>query len=203
MPNLKRFSVVLAFSLLLTAAPLLTHAETTTLFSDINGAQQVPSMATPGVASASMLYDSTTRELTWAILFIGLETNATAAHFHAAAAGSVGPLKIDIGAFSRETNCFPLGSLCPFPSVTAGHLMGSTVVDEEDVASLLGEGWYIDLHTVGNPTGELRGVVQNSTAQVAWPMTAQVPEPSMPGLLLLGLGSLVVARVRPRSMSST
>lgn len=179
---LKRIGLALALTLLVVGAPLSASATSITLFADLDGSQEVPGVATAGVGSAAMIYDTDTGVVQWAILFTGLTTDLVAAHFHAAPAGVNGMIRIDIGA----------NSIGGIPAATSGMLVGSAMVDPADVAALLDEGFYINLHTTMNMQGEIRGVVQNTTTQ-------GVPEPAVAALLLLGLGGLTFAGRRTRA----
>lgn len=172
----KRFLSGLALALLLAAAPVSASAVSITLFADLDGGQEVPSVTTNGVGSAAMIYDTVSGLLQWAILFTDMTSNGILAHFHAAPAGQIGGVVLDIGANST-------GGV---PFATSGMIVGSATVNAADVADLLNEGWYINIHSVNNGGGELRGVVQNTTTQ-------GVPEPATSALLLMGLGGLVFA----------
>jgi len=101
--------------------------------SAILGLAQVP---TPGGGMTfSLTYDITVQNLT------GIPT---AAHIHAGVAGTAGPV------------VFPL----TFTSATrgAGTLAGEiTGLDFADVEDVLGERWYVNVHTARNPQGEVRG----------------------------------------------
>jgi len=94
---------------------------------------QVP---TPGGGvTFSLTYDITVQNLTGV---------PTAAHLHDGVAGTAGP---------------PVFALT-FTSATlgAGTLAGEiTGLDFADVESILGERWYVNVHTSENPAGEVRG----------------------------------------------
>jgi hypothetical protein len=120
------------------------YAETFTCDVSLDGSQEVPPVETEATGTASVMFDSETRELTWEIEFSGLSGEATAAHFHGPAApgNNAGPM-VDIGEFSGLSS----------------PMSGSTTLTEEQTSALLDGQMYINIHTAENPDGEIRGQV--------------------------------------------
>lgn len=82
-------------------------------------------------------------ELTIRARFSGLSSPATAAHLHHAARGRRGDVAfaVDLGAATE----------------TAGEFTDTVTLTGAQVAELRSERYYLQIHTVGNPGGELRG----------------------------------------------
>ncbi len=158
MIQFRRAAHALALFALLAWVPVSASATKITLFADLDGSQEVPAVSTSGLGSAAMIFDTTTNVIEWAILYTDVSSQVFGVHFHSAPAGVNGGIIINIGAIS------------PIPTGTSGVLTGSAVVPTGEVSNLLNEGWYINIHTVNNGTGEIRGLVQNATAQVPEPM---------------------------------
>ena len=85
---MKRLVAILAVALF-ALVPVTGFAATVALNATINSSQVVGGSDTNGIGSAAMLYDTSTNELTWAILFTGLTGPLTNAHFHGPAAPGI------------------------------------------------------------------------------------------------------------------
>ena len=79
--------------------------------------------------------------LTWTLKFHGLTGAATAAHIHLGAKGKPGPVIV------------PLCGPCKSPTNGKSKLNASTI------SSLADGKMYVNVHTVKNPNGEIRGQV--------------------------------------------
>lgn len=157
----------------LLAVPGWSQAATYSLFASLDGAQEVPSVPTPGTGTGVMTYDNVTNLLSWNITFSDLLAGTTVAHFH-------GPAAPGMGASPIVT--IPLGASL---GMTSGTLLGSATITDTNEAQLLSDLWYINIHTSLHPGGEIRGQVQ------------VVPIPA--ALWLFGSGLLaLVALVRRR-----
>jgi hypothetical protein len=135
------------------------------LSASLDGAQEVPPVPTPATGSASMTYDNVSNLLSWTITFSGLIGTTTDAHFH-------GPAVPGVSA----------GITVPIPhtdGLTADTLIGSATITEAQEAQLLGNLWYINIHSTFRPGGEIRGQV--------------VPEPATLLLVVGGIAGLALA----------
>ncbi len=140
----------------------------------LNQAQEVPASGSTATGSAFGTLDDVSGLLSWNITYAGLiGGRAAGMHFHGpAAAGVNAGVVVDIG------NLNGLGS----PNI------GSTTITAPQIAQLLADSWYLNIHTPQFPGGEIRGqVITGST----------VPEPVTLGLI--GLALLGVAATRRRS----
>jgi predicted secreted protein with PEFG-CTERM motif len=120
------------------------YAETFECTTSLDGSQEVPAVETDGTGTATLTFDSETRELGWEIEFSDLSGNATAAHFHgAAASGSNAGVQVDIGDISGLDS----------------PMNGTAVLSAVQATALLDGEIYINIHTEENPDGEIRGQV--------------------------------------------
>ena len=106
----------------------------------IDGLQPVPPTGSPGTGIGNVTYDQGTGVLSWNIIFGGLTTLQTAAHFH-------GPAPFGVNA-----------------GVQVGIGVGSPAIGNAPItavqgADLLNGLWYVNIHTTQFPGGEIRGQV--------------------------------------------
>jgi len=125
----------------------LPAAQAEILFSaELLGSAEVPPNASPGTGTALLTLNDAQTEVAYHIEFSGLLGTETAAHFHNAPPGVAGGVVFGL----------PLGS--PKDGVWA--------VGPAEVAMLLAEEIYVNVHSTMFPGGELRGDMQRLTTAV-------------------------------------
>jgi hypothetical protein len=135
-------------TLALLSMPGWSHAATYSLYASLDGNQEVPINASPGIGAGMLTYDDVANQLNWNITFSGLLAGTTAAHFHGPAApGAVAGVQIPI-------------SLGAFAGARSGTLIGMATLTATQETQLLSDLWYINIHTTMFPGGEIRGQVQ-------------------------------------------
>lgn len=125
------------------AAATTGFAEEMKFKADLKGSEEVPPIQTSATGTADITYDSDSKNLSWTIEHSGLSGDVTAAHFHGpAAVGANAPpvVPIDVTALAK----------------------GSATLDAAQAADLADGRWYLNLHTVANPDGEIRGQVMKA-----------------------------------------
>ena len=106
------------------------------------GEQQAPvPVNSAAKATLNATFNQDAKTLAYPITFSGL--NPIGVHFHQGAAGTVGPIVVDLKPAT--------GSIV---SPTTGITRALTAAEETD---LLGGNWYVDLHSNAHPDGEIRG----------------------------------------------
>jgi len=115
----------------------------------MNGASEVPAVPGNGTATGSLTFIGS--HLFYSITYSGLSSSATAAHIH-------GPADPTIGA----------GVIVPLatPSGTSGTISGSATLTPQNLAYLLAGQTYLNIHTINNGGGEIRGQI--------WPIQFRV-----------------------------
>jgi uncharacterized protein (TIGR03118 family) len=108
----------------------------------MNGAAEVPPVATPATATGSLTLVGS--QLYYDINYSGLKGAATAAHIH-------GP--------ADATNPAPVLIPLNNPTGTSGNLNGTVSLDSAAMAYLLSGLTYINIHSVSNQSGEIRGQI--------------------------------------------
>jgi CHRD domain len=106
---------------------------------DLSGTSEVPPVTTAAKGTATASLDTATKALTWNVTFSGLTPTAGHIHGPAAPGANAGVL-------------VPLGNP-PF----ASPIKGSATLTDAQVSDLEAGKTYINLHTVDNKGGELRG----------------------------------------------
>ena len=115
------------------------NAETITLKADLKGSNEVPPNTSAATGTAEAVLDTDSKNLKYTITYSGLSGPAVGAHFH-------GP-----GEPGKNA-----GIVLPFKTVQS-PIEGSATLTDAQIADLLAGKWYANIHTGGNPGGELRG----------------------------------------------
>jgi hypothetical protein len=135
-------AVVVAMGVVLgcCAAPAL--ADFAVLTSTMKGANEVPVPGDPAATgTATVILDSTTGRVCYFVVTSGLAEPVTAAHIHAGAAGTPGPVVIP---FSTPTHGFTIGC------TTALLPLVQSIIDNPS-------GYYTNVHNAQYPGGAIRG----------------------------------------------
>ena len=124
----------------------------------LSAAQEVPAPSVAGVTPSgrAWIVDNGTT-LTYYYEYSGLSSNANNAHIHRAAAGVAGPVIVPI-TFYPATSRVIAGTV----DMTLADVAPSAgeTVSPDSLRTLLNNGnAYVNVHTVNNPAGEIRGQV--------------------------------------------
>ncbi len=106
----------------------------------MRGANEVPPVVTMGFGQVDAVLNKDTNQLRWKVSYSGLSGPATAGHFH-------GPAPVGANA----------GVVLPFPGQMSSPMEGSATLTAAQVSDLMAGRWYANIHTAGNPGGEIRG----------------------------------------------
>jgi CHRD domain len=158
--------VALGLALLLVAgASGAGQATTIRLATTLNAAQEVPApngnvAGARGTFTATASRSATGASLEWELTFSELTGPAVAAHIHTGQRGSAGPVVV------------PLCTPCQSPA------SGTANANAAVVEALQTGGAYVNVHTVLNAPGEIRGQI-GVTANVTTALTArqEIPRP--------------------------
>jgi hypothetical protein len=164
-----------------------------TFVGSLAGANEVPTVASPGTGSATVVLDSTAQTIRVNATFSGLTSNDVAAHIHCCAPlGTNAGVATTVPAFPG----FPLGVTSGSYSSAVFDLTQPTIynpafvtleggtIPQAEAALIAGieHGMtYLNIHTTNNPGGEIRGQLE------------PVPEPTtlvLWGTMMAGLGMI-------------
>jgi len=112
----------------------------------MTGAQETPAVTTSASGTIDANYNRLTKTLSYKITFSGISgTGATAAHIH-----GLGEPGIMAGV---------LQTFVGFPTATSGTYSGTLLIDGVKFTEeyLLGGRYYMNIHSVARPAGEIRG----------------------------------------------
>jgi plastocyanin len=127
-----------------TPVPTTAAVSTGSLFALLTGANEVPATTSSGTGSVTLTLNADTGVITGSWNATGLTSSLTAAHIHRGAPRTSGPIVVP---FSN-------------PPTTGGSYSTSTSsVDPALIREILANpgGFYVNIHTTNNPTGEVRG----------------------------------------------
>ena len=124
----------------------------TTFTATLNGAQEVPPSGSAGMGSATVVLNGAETMVTVDVSFSGLGSNANAAHIHGPAPAGM--------------NASPIITLTGVPSATSGTIPQQThPISAAQVVDLKNGLHYVNVHTTGIGSGEIRGqLAQGPTA---------------------------------------
>ncbi len=178
------FSAVLVLMAALLAASA-THAAPITFVGELAGGNEVPPVPSPGTGLATVVLDPTAQTIQVNVTFSGLTSNDNAAHIHCCA-----PLGTNVGVATTVPAFpgFPLGVTSGTYSSAVFDLTQPTIYNpafvtleggliQAEAALIAGietEMTYLNIHTVNNPGGEIRGQLEpvpEPTALLRWGTT--------------------------------
>jgi hypothetical protein len=173
----------------LAAAP--AAAQTYSLMATLNGAQQVPPVATPATGMATILYRPNFGMPAMGSLTVMLQINnlsspllsvaGSPGHIHIGGRGEVGPVVIPfVGLTPGQSGTFSYSNTFDLSSLTPAQLANVAVLNSQLQSTAVGReiGFYVNIHTVAFPEGEIRGQI------------GVVPEPSTYALMATGVAGL-------------
>lgn len=120
----------------------IVEPSTTRLVASLDGAQEVPPVATAATGELEMFLFQPDNILAWTMSTTGM--TPTAGHLHRGVTGTNGPIVVNMG---------------PGPGPWCGV---SDRLSEADVATLLSGGIYTNVHSAAVSTGEIRGQVRRA-----------------------------------------
>ncbi len=151
--------IVTAVILLVSTAPVIAGAASgSTFVANLSGAEAVPSRVTLAQGQALFQLSPDGTELSFELTVANIE-DVVASHIHLAPAGSNGPVVATLfgGAPSGPFN----GTLAQ-GTITAAQLSGLLAGSSLDVliAEINAGNTYVNVHTLANPGGEIRGQIR-------------------------------------------
>jgi hypothetical protein len=123
----------------------------------LTSAQQVPGNTSAGYGSLDGVYDRRTKTFTYKLTWNDLSSAVNGIHIHGTAGRGFVALPAPSGPFPSSV----AQSATSFSTAKSGSYSGSLYVDNVVIkeADLLNGRFYIDIHTVNYPGGEIRGQV--------------------------------------------
>ena len=113
------------------------------IIGNLDGTQQVPMVTSTARGVITGTLDKASNTFRYSVTFQGLMPMG--AHFHTGAPGVNGPIVIDI----PKNNPAQDGYVSP--------IAGAFILSPANAAALVGNGLYVNLHTMAYPGGEIRG----------------------------------------------
>jgi len=130
----------------------VSYGAITTLSGTLNGANESPSNASPGIGFTTVIYDSTAHTLSVNVTFSGLTGPTTASHIHCCTA-TAGTGTAGVATTTPTFAGFPTSYNPAF--ITANG--GTTASAEAALAGGFANGTsYLNIHTTPFPGGEIR-----------------------------------------------
>lgn len=116
----------------------------------LSGAKEVPAVATANSGTASFWLDGANGELYYDVtLTANTPFSLTASHIHTGTADVSGGVAFNLAPVTQTTYI-----------TDSFSFNGSISLSEAEMLTALADGYYINVHTTDNPTGELRGQVE-------------------------------------------
>lgn len=146
---MKNLMTLLFFALF--AAPQLSDAQIK-ISGTLSGRNENPAIASTATGTIDGIFDPWSRVIAFRVEFSGLTANATAAHFHSGAAGTNGPVVVDL-----VSQGFPVG-------VKSGEFVKVLTLTEAQAVDLMTGNLYVNIHNANFPGGEIRAQIRYGTA---------------------------------------
>jgi hypothetical protein len=149
--------VAAAMAMLVLGASATASAQTVRLTAVLSGANEVPPLAagTGAAGSAEVFVNLATRVLTYEVKVFNMPTNTTAGHFHVGGPGLAGPVVVNL-APPAVNDDFTLRGSANGSAFSVRADQGIRTWDDF-IQALVGGQVYVNIHSVANGGGEIRG----------------------------------------------
>ena len=124
----------------------------------LSGTQEVPANASTAKGTFEGIFDPYSRVIAFRFDYSGLTANATASHFHIAAAGTNGGVTLDF-----VSQGFQTGN-------TSGEFVKVLTLTQAQAEALIAGRIYVNIHNASFPGGEIRGQINYNQ-----PLTRTIP----------------------------
>jgi hypothetical protein len=155
---MRRAFLEMAAVMFMVGAAASAEAQTIQMRAQLAGSNEVPPIVTGAHGMATVTVDMATQTVSWVIDVFNMPSGTNNAHFHVGGPGVAGPTVVNIPFPANVSNDFRLTG-----SATSANLLPRNEQGirswEDLLQSLLGGQLYINIHSVTNPGGEVRGQV--------------------------------------------
>ena len=134
-----RIGLMTAAAVVCLVAAGAAQAKTVSFKAALSGAQEVPANMEKGTGTVDATLDTATKAFTYTVTYSGLSGPPTAAHFH--------------GPALPGANAGPTIVL----AMPASPIKGTATLTDAQIADLEAGKWYVNVHSMAHPGGELRG----------------------------------------------
>lgn len=190
-------TLLVPFVLLISAAP--AQAATYVLTGNLSGANEIPTVPSPGTGTAVVTLDDVANTLSLNISFSGLLSPTVASHIHCCAplgtnAGVATttptfagfPLGVTSGTYLNTLDLTQASSYNPaFVTANGGSV---TTARQALIAGMIAGQSYLNIHTSQFPGGEIRSQL----------FITAVPEPASWAMMIAGFGAIALMQRRRR-----
>ncbi len=141
------------FALLVSAQ---AQAQTFNFTAALNGGNEIPAVNTGSAGTATVSLNATTGVVTYRVDVYNMPVGTTAGHFHAGAAGTIGPTVVNFTIATGISNDYAITGTASATDLTLRAAQGIGSWEDFQQALLLGN-IYVNVHSTNNPGGEIRG----------------------------------------------
>lgn len=129
-----------------------------TMVATLSGGSETPApgVATGAAGNATITIDQSAQEIAVTLNVVNLPTATTAAHIHVAPAGIAGPIVIDFPIPTGRTGDLSVSFRVGASSFRSRPEIG-IITMADAIQSILAGNAYVNIHTVANGAGEIRG----------------------------------------------
>lgn len=133
------------------------NAQHVLLTAVLSGANETPApgLLTGAVGSAEVVVDLSAKTVDYEVKVFNLPTVATAGHFHVGGSGLAGPVVVNINP-PPYSGDFVVKGTATAANLTVRSDQGIKEWDDF-IQALVGGNTYVNIHSITNPGGEIRG----------------------------------------------
>ncbi len=129
--------------------PDATDGPTISFFADLSADEESAVTESPGIGSVDFMLERDTLEFSWTLMYDDLTTSPTGVYVHGPQTpGGEAAILFDMA-----------------PDGVRSPVSGSKVLNEGELAYLVSDRMYVNLHTEKYPAGELRGSIRKQRPQ--------------------------------------
>ncbi len=140
----------------------------------LTGYQEVPALSTPGVGTFEASINKAGTEIRYQLTFANLESPVTQAHIHFENETNAGPIVVflctNLGNGPAGTQPCPAGGGTISGTITAADVGAGAAAQglaagefDELVRAIRAGATYVNVHTTGRPTGEIRAQINDKS----------------------------------------